>query len=135
MTEHDTKAIVITKSKTPWVFLALVAIGVATFVFGLTSQHPEKAWQAYLINFLLWSAIAQGAVLFSAVMHMTNARWSVRFPDYRNRLPRFFRSLIFYFWFCSWEEPTFFRGCMKICTARKSGSIFHFCSPGIVSAC
>jgi hypothetical protein len=29
-----------------------------------------------LINFLLWSAIAQGAVLFSAVMHMTKARWS-----------------------------------------------------------
>ncbi len=47
-----------------------------TFIFGLTSQHPERAWQAYLINFLLWSAIAQGAVLFSAVMHMTNARWS-----------------------------------------------------------
>ena len=43
---------------------------------GLTSEHPERAWQAYLINFLLWSAIAQGAVLFSAVMHMTNARWS-----------------------------------------------------------
>ncbi len=29
-----------------------------------------------MINFLLWSAIAQGAVLFSAVMHMTKARWS-----------------------------------------------------------
>jgi hypothetical protein len=40
------------------------------------SPHPEKAWQAYLINFLLWSAIAQGAVLFSAVMHITKARWS-----------------------------------------------------------
>jgi hypothetical protein len=66
----------INRSKTPWVFFVLVAIGVATFIFGLTSQHPERAWQAYLINFLLWSAIAQGAVLFSAVMHMTNARWS-----------------------------------------------------------
>jgi len=40
------------------------------------SAHPAQAWQTYLINFLLWSAIAQGAVLFSAVMHMTNARWS-----------------------------------------------------------
>jgi hypothetical protein len=66
----------INRSKAPWVFFVLVAIGVATFIFGLTSQHPERAWQAYLINFLLWSAIAQGAVLFSAVMHMTNARWS-----------------------------------------------------------
>ena len=76
MTENDTKTMEINKSKTPWVFIILVAIGVAAFVFGLNSQHPERAWQAYLINFLLWSAIAQGAVLFSAVMHMTNARWT-----------------------------------------------------------
>jgi len=55
---------------------AMVIIGLAAFIFGLFSQHPEKAWQAYLINFLLWSGIAQGAVLFSTVMHMTKARWS-----------------------------------------------------------
>jgi len=76
MTNDNTKTMVIEKSKTSWVFLIFVAIGVVTFIFGLTSEHPERAWQAYLINFLLWSAIAQGAVLFSAVMHMTNARWS-----------------------------------------------------------
>ena len=76
MTDDNTKTMGIEKSKTFWVFLIFVAIGVVTFIFGLTSEHPERAWQAYLINFLLWSAIAQGAVLFSAVMHMTNARWS-----------------------------------------------------------
>jgi len=59
-----------------WIFFVLIIIGLATFVYGLYGRHPEKAWQAYLINFLLWSAIAQGAVLFSAVMHMTKARWS-----------------------------------------------------------
>ena len=76
MTEPDTKTMEFKKSKTSWVFFILIAIGVAAFIFGLNSQHPERAWQAYLINFLLWSAIAQGAVLFSAVMHMTNARWT-----------------------------------------------------------
>jgi hypothetical protein len=76
MTGNDTETMVVNKSKTLWVFYILVAIGVAAFIFGLASQHPERAWQAYLINFLLWSAIAQGAVLFSAVMHMTNARWT-----------------------------------------------------------
>jgi len=76
MTDDNTKTMGIEKSKTSWVFLIFVAIGVVTFIFGLTSEHPERAWQAYLINFLLWSAIAQGAVLFSTVMHMTNARWS-----------------------------------------------------------
>ena len=68
---------IVTK-KTPvfWVFTALFVLGAVTFLWGLAGHHPEKAWQTYLINFLLWSAIAQGALLFSAVMHMTNARWS-----------------------------------------------------------
>jgi hypothetical protein len=76
MSENDTIVTVIPKSRTFWIFIVLVLIGAGTFIVGLTSQHPERAWQAYLINFLLWSAIAQGAVLFSTVMHMTNARWS-----------------------------------------------------------
>ena len=59
-----------------WVFTSLFILGAATFLLGLAGHHPERAWQTYLINFLLWSAIAQGALLFSAVMHMTNARWS-----------------------------------------------------------
>ena len=54
----------------------LLAIGGIAFLIGTLGAHPEHAWQTYLINFLLWSAIAQGAVLFSAVMHMTKARWS-----------------------------------------------------------
>jgi len=76
MTEDDTKIMVNKKSTTFWGFLVMVVIGAAAFIFGLNGSHPERAWQAYLINFLLWSAIAQGAVLFSAVMHMTKARWS-----------------------------------------------------------
>ena len=76
MTEDDTKIMVNKKSTTFWVFLLMVVIGAAAFIFGLNGSHPERAWQAYLINFLLWSAIAQGAVLFSAVMHITKARWS-----------------------------------------------------------
>ena len=64
------------KSPIGWLFALLIIIGLAAFIYGIVGDHPEKAWQAYLINFLLWSAIAQGAVLFSAVMHMTRARWS-----------------------------------------------------------
>jgi hypothetical protein len=55
---------------------SLVAIGLGAFLFQLLGKHPERAWQAYLINFLLWSAVAQGALLFSTVMHITKARWS-----------------------------------------------------------
>jgi Ni/Fe-hydrogenase subunit HybB-like protein len=58
------------------IFALLIAIGLATFLYGLQTPHPERAWQAYLINFLFWSAIAQGGLLFSAVTHLTKARWS-----------------------------------------------------------
>jgi hypothetical protein len=54
----------------------LIALGVLAFIILLVGDHPERAWQAYLINFLLWSAIAQGGLLFSVVMHLTKARWS-----------------------------------------------------------
>jgi Ni/Fe-hydrogenase subunit HybB-like protein len=56
--------------------LILVLVGCASFLVQLLGNHPERAWQAYLINFLLWSSIAQGGLLFSAVMHITNAKWS-----------------------------------------------------------
>jgi hypothetical protein len=56
--------------------MVFIAVGVVSFLYVLQGDHPEKAWQTYLINFLFWSAISQGAVLFSAVMHITKARWS-----------------------------------------------------------
>ncbi len=76
MASNETKTVKSNKSPAGWIFVILIIIGFAAFIYGIMSPHPEKAWQAYLINFLLWSAIAQGAVLFSAVMHMTKARWS-----------------------------------------------------------
>lgn len=58
------------------IFFGMLAAGLAGFFFALSGSHPARAWQAYLINFLLWSSMAQGAVVFSAVMHVTHARWS-----------------------------------------------------------
>ena len=69
--------ITMTKKKSViFIFSLLVIIGFAGFMYQLAGKTPERAWQAYLINFLLWSAIAQGGLLFSIVMHLTNARWS-----------------------------------------------------------
>jgi Ni/Fe-hydrogenase subunit HybB-like protein len=56
-------------------FSVLVLIGLGAFLFQVSGEHPEKAWQAYLVNFILWSAVAQGGVLFSVVLHVTKARW------------------------------------------------------------
>jgi hypothetical protein len=54
----------------------LAAAGLAAFIAGLFGPNPQRAWQAFLINFLLWSAMAQGAVLFAAVTHTVKARWT-----------------------------------------------------------
>ena len=54
----------------------MIVIGLVAFVYGIGGGHPARVWQTYLINFLMWSAIAQGAVVFSAVTHITGARWS-----------------------------------------------------------
>jgi Ni/Fe-hydrogenase subunit HybB-like protein len=54
----------------------LILIGLGAFGAGILGDAPQRAWQAYLIGFLLFSAIAQGAVLFPVVMHLTKARWS-----------------------------------------------------------
>ena len=54
----------------------LAAAGLTAFLVGLFGEHPQRAWQAFLINFLLWSAMAQGAVLFSAVTCTVKARWA-----------------------------------------------------------
>jgi len=67
---------ILLKKTTQVMFLALIIIGLGTFILGAGGNQPERVWQSYLINFLFWSAIAQGALVFSAVMHITRARWS-----------------------------------------------------------
>jgi hypothetical protein len=63
--------------RTLFVFGALLATaGLAAFLAGLFGPHPQRAWQAFLVNFLLWSAMAQGAVLFAALTHTVKARWA-----------------------------------------------------------
>lgn len=58
------------------VFSGLVLAGAAAFMLGITGENPQRAWQAYLVNFLFWTGTACGAVLFGAVLNITNARWA-----------------------------------------------------------
>jgi hypothetical protein len=79
------------------VFLALVAVGIAAFMVQLFTRHPERAWQAYLINFLVWSAIAQGGLLFSTIMHTTRAKWSGPLSNLSEAFTAFFPFSILLF--------------------------------------
>lgn len=53
---------------------ALTAVGVAAFLAGLLLD-PGRAWQIYLVNFLFWGALAQGAVVFAAAYHVVGGQW------------------------------------------------------------
>jgi hypothetical protein len=71
-------------------FAGLTLLGFGAFVVQVSGKNPGRAWQAYLINFLLWSAIAQGGLLFSVVMHITKARWSGRMQSLAESFAAFF---------------------------------------------
>ena len=68
----------------------LVVVGTATFIFQAAGSYPARAWQAYLINFLLFSGIAHGALLFSTLMHSVRARWSGPLADLAEAFTAFF---------------------------------------------
>ena len=72
------------------VFYGLAAAGALIFVAVATVGDTARAWQAYLLNFLFFSAIAQGALVFSALMHTVKARWSGPLADVAESFAAFF---------------------------------------------
>jgi hypothetical protein len=58
---------------------ALLAVGVLTFVSALALGQAQRAWQAYLMNFLFWTGVAQCGVIFSCAYRITKGGWSDAF--------------------------------------------------------
>lgn len=52
-----------------------VALGATAFLYGIWREDATRTWQVFLVNYLFWTGLAFGGVLFSAVLVMTNARW------------------------------------------------------------
>ncbi len=77
----------------------LVIAGAAAFAVQVIAGEPRRAWQAFLINFLLWSSVAQGALLFSVVMHLTGARWSGALSGVAEAFAAFFPVSFLMFFF------------------------------------
>ncbi|MFP4649870.1 MAG: hypothetical protein ACLFML_02915 [Desulfobacterales bacterium] len=69
---------------------ALAVLGLAAFGANLLFGSPEAAWRAYLVNFLLFSAVAQGGLVFSAMMNTVQARWSRRLSALAESFAAFF---------------------------------------------
>src|SRR2546427_13116909 len=54
---------------------ALVLVGAAGFGVAVTRGAAPRAWEAFLVNLLFWLGIAQGGVVVSASLYLTQARW------------------------------------------------------------
>ncbi len=61
----------------PLFFATLAVAGALAFIISASGSESLRlrAWQAYLVNFLFWTGMAFGAVLFVAVLNITGARW------------------------------------------------------------
>ena len=55
--------------------LVATAIGVIVFIAGLF-LNPDRAWQALHFNWLFFTLISSGGVMFAAAQRITTARWS-----------------------------------------------------------
>ncbi len=54
----------------------LVGLGLSTFLLGVAGGSAQRAWQAYLVNWLFWSGLALSGLTFSAILQVTKAEWA-----------------------------------------------------------
>jgi hypothetical protein len=60
------------------------AVGAVIFLGALTGGQPARAWQAYHVNFMFWTGLAQGMVVFAATQKLAKGHWSglvIRFAE------------------------------------------------------
>ena len=55
--------------------LVLFLIGTAAFAYQLFAGDAQRAWSAYLTNYVYWTGLAFGTFLLSPVLVLTNATW------------------------------------------------------------
>ena len=54
----------------------LALVGAVGFVILLVAGQAQRAWMAYLVNWLFWTGLALGGILFHAVTNVAKGRWS-----------------------------------------------------------
>lgn len=54
----------------------LAGVGMLTFLIGVAGENSQRAWQAYLVNWLFWSGLALSGLTFSAILQVTKAQWA-----------------------------------------------------------
>ena len=54
----------------------LAALGAGVFLAGVSGPHAQRAWLAYLVNWLFWSGLALSGLAFIAMLRLTKAEWA-----------------------------------------------------------
>ena len=57
------------------IVVGMVVVGLLSFIVGLT-QDADRAWQAYVSNWLFFTAIAMGAMLLTVATWITKGKWN-----------------------------------------------------------
>ena len=57
------------------IFICLALAGIFSFIYGLNGENTTRTWRAFLVNYVWWTGISFGTLLFSALLNMTNAHW------------------------------------------------------------
>lgn len=79
-------------------FSALALAGAGAFLVGIGGSQSLRAWQAYLVNYVFWTGLSFGAVLFVAILNMTNARWGRSLKRLAEGLGAFLPASFLLFW-------------------------------------
>lgn len=80
------------------VFASLALVGMIAFLLGISGGQAQRAWQAYLINYVFWTGLSFGAVLFVAVLNMSDAMWGRPLKRLAEALGAFLPISFLLFW-------------------------------------
>jgi hypothetical protein len=74
---YDSSTYRLTESEKPGVWALIIGIaGLVLSALGLMTDKSQF-FHSYLVAFLFWTSIALGALFFTMLNHLTNARWSI----------------------------------------------------------
>jgi len=62
-----------------YLFLGIAIVGFGTFALNASGENAKDIWLIFLVNFLFWTGVAQGGIVFSCILRITDARWGRSF--------------------------------------------------------
>ncbi|MCX5909060.1 MAG: hypothetical protein NTY64_18280 [Deltaproteobacteria bacterium] len=80
------------------IFALLALVGLIAFFWGVSGTQSQRAWQAYLINYVFWTGLSFGSVLFVAVLNMADAIWGRPLKRLAEALGTFLPASFVLFW-------------------------------------